>query len=114
MINAAVQADRQQYLRAAPYQHSPDRRGHATGYMPRTVKTRLGEIMLDVPQVREGSFYPEALEKGQRNQRALTLTLAELYVQGISTCNMTAIVEQRCGTSVSSSVINSFCQLQTK
>ena len=106
VINAAMQAERQQYLRAAPYQHSPDRRGHANGFKPKTVKTRLGEITLDVPQVREGGFYPEALEKGQRSERALTLTLAEMYVQGVSTRKVTAIVEQLCGTSVSSSVVS--------
>ena len=72
VINAAMQAERQQYLGAAPYQHTPDRRGHANGFKPKTVKTRLGEITLDVPQVREGGFYPEALEKGQRSERALT------------------------------------------
>ncbi len=106
VINAAMQAERQQYLRAAPYQHAPDRRGHANGYKPKTVKTRLGEITLDVPQVREGGFYPEALEKGQRSERALTLTLAEMYVQGVSTRKVTAIVEQLCGSSVSSSVVS--------
>jgi transposase-like protein len=106
VINAAMQAERQQYLRAAPYQHAPDRRGHANGYKPKTVRTRLGEITLDVPQVREGGFYPEALEKGQRSERALTLTLAEMYVQGVSTRKVTAIVEQLCGSSVSSSVVS--------
>jgi transposase-like protein len=106
VINAAMQAERQQYLRVAPYQHSPDRRGHANGFKPKTVKTRLGEIMLDVPQVREGGFYPEALEKGQRSERALTLTLAEMYVQGVSTRKVSAIVEQLCGSSVSSSVVS--------
>jgi transposase-like protein len=106
VINAAMQAERQQYLRAAPYQHNPDRQGHANGYKPKTVKTRLGEITLDVPQVREGGFYPGALEKGQRSERALTLTLAEMYVQGVSTRKVTAIVEQLCGTSVSSSVVS--------
>jgi len=106
VINAAMQAERQQYLRAAPYQHSPDRRGHANGYKPKTVRTRLGEITLDVPQVREGGFYPEALEKGQRSERALTLTLAEMYVQGVSTRKVTTIVEQLCGTSISSSVVS--------
>ena len=106
VVNAAMQAERQQYLRAAPYQHSPDRRGHANGFKPKTVKTRLGEIRLDVPQVREGGFYPEALEKGQRSERALTLTLAEMYVQGVSTRKVTAIVEQLCGFSVSSAVVS--------
>ncbi|HSG45769.1 MAG TPA: IS256 family transposase [Anaerolineales bacterium] len=106
VINAAMQAERQQYLRAAPYQHTPDRRGHANGFKPKTVKTRLGKITFDVPQVREGGFYPEALEKGQRSERALTLTLAEMYVQGVSTRKVTAIVEQLCGSSVSSSVVS--------
>jgi hypothetical protein len=82
VINAAMQAERQQYLRAAPYQHSPERQGYANGFKPKTVKTRLGEITFDIPQVREGGFYPQALEKGLRSERALTLTLAEMYVQG--------------------------------
>jgi putative transposase len=111
VINAAMQAERQQYLQVAPYQHSPDRRGHANGYKPKTIKSRMGEITLDVPQVREGGFYPGALEKGQRSERALTLTLAEMYVQGVSTRKVTAIVEQLCGSSVSSSVVSHAAKL---
>jgi putative transposase len=111
VINAAMQAERQQYLQVAPYQHSPDRRGHANGYKPKTIKSRIGEIRLDVPQVREGGFYPGALEKGQRSERALTLTLAEMYVQGVSTRKVTAIVEQLCGSSVSSSVVSQAAKL---
>lgn len=111
VINAAMQAERQQYLQVAPYQHSPDRRGHSNGYKPKTIKSRMGEITLDVPQVREGGFYPGALEKGQRSERALTLTLAEMYVQGVSTRKVTAIVEQLCGSSVSSSMVSQAAKL---
>ena len=64
VVNAAMQAERQQYPGVAPYQHSPGRQGRANGYKPKTVKTRMGEITFDVPQVREGEFYPQALEKG--------------------------------------------------
>lgn len=106
VINAAMQAERQQYLRAAPYQHTPERLGHGNGFKPKTVNTRMGEISLDIPQVREGGFYPEALEKGQRSERALTLTLAEMYVQGVSTRKVSAIVEQLCGASVSSTLVS--------
>lgn len=111
VINAAMQAERQQYLQVAPYQHSPDRRGHANGYKPKTIKSRMGEITLDVPQVRESGFSPSALEKGQRSERALTLTLAEMYVQGVSTRKVTTIVEQLCGSSVSSSVVSQAAKL---
>jgi transposase-like protein len=106
VVNAAMQAERQQYLGAAPYQRTPERQDQANGYKTKTVKTRLGEITFDVPQVREGGFYPEALEKGLRSERALTMTLAEMYIQGVSTRKVTTILEQLCGTSVSSTQVS--------
>jgi putative transposase len=106
VINAAMQGERQQHLGVAPYQHSPDRNGHANGFKPKTVKTRLGDISFDIPQVREGGFYPQALEKGLRSERALNLAMAEMYVQGVSTRKVTAIVEQLCGSEVSSTLVS--------
>jgi transposase-like protein len=106
VVNIAMQAERQQYLGAAPYQRTPERQDQSNGYKPKTVKTRLGEITFDVPQVREGGFYPEALEKGLRSERALTMALAEMYIQGVSTRKVTAILEQLCGTSVSSTQVS--------
>ena len=82
IIHVAMQAERQQYLKAEPYQHTEEREGHANGYKPKTVHTRVGSITFAIPQVREGGFYPEALEKGLRSERALMLALAEMYVQG--------------------------------
>jgi putative transposase len=106
VINTAMQVERQKYLGAGPFERSPERRGQANGYKPKTVKTRLGEVTFDVPQVREGGFYPEALEKGLRSERALKLTLAEMYVQGVSTRKVSAITERLCGTEVSSSQVS--------
>ena len=106
LINTAMKAERQQYLGAAPYQHSPERHAHGNGYKPKTLSTRLGEITFDIPQVREGGFYPQALEKGLRSERALHLALAEMYVQGVSTRKVSAIIEQLCGTSVSSTQVS--------
>jgi putative transposase len=102
IINAAMQAERQQYLGVRPYERSAERRAHANGYKPKTVQTRLGQITFNVPQVREGGFYPGALEKGLRSERALTLALAEMYVQGVSTRKVKAITEQLCGTEITS------------
>jgi transposase-like protein len=106
VMNAAMQSERQRYLGTEPYERSEGRQGHANGYKPKTVTTRMGGITFDVPQVREGGFYPQALEKGIRSERALTLSLAEMYVQGVSTRKVAAIVEQLCGTTVSSSQVS--------
>lgn len=102
LINAAMAAEREQHLGARAYERSTSRQGHANGYKPRTVRTRVGPITFAVPKVREGGFVPQALEQGLRSERALTLALAEMYVQGVSTRKVAAITEQLCGTAVSS------------
>jgi len=106
LVNAAMQAERQKHLGVEPYERSPERRGYANGYKSKTVKTRVGEVTFDIPQVRDGSFYPDALEKGLRSERALTLSLAEMYVQGVSTRKVAAITEQLCGTAVTSTAVS--------
>jgi len=106
IINAAMQAERQQYLKAEPYQHTEEREGHANGYKPKTVHTRVGNITFAIPQVREGGFYPEALEKGLRSERALLLALAEMYVQGVSTRKVKVVTEKLCGVALSSTQVS--------
>ena len=101
LINNAMQAERSKYLQAEEYERTEDRTGHANGYKPKTVKTRMGEITFSVPQVREGGFYPAALEKGLRSELALVITLAEMYIQGVSTRKVKTITEQLCGVEIS-------------
>jgi transposase-like protein len=106
LINHAMQVERSKYLQAGDYERTAERKGHANGYKPKTVRTRMGEVTFAVPQVREGGFYPSALEKGLRSERALTITLAEMYVQGVSTRKVKAITEQLCGTEISSTQVS--------
>jgi putative transposase len=101
LINNVMQAERSKYLQAEQYERTEDRKGHANGYKPKTVRTRMGEITFAVPQVREGGFYPNALEKGLRSERALVTTLAEMYVQGVSTRKVKAITEELYGVEIS-------------
>lgn len=106
MINTAIQTERSKYLKAYLYERTNQRNGYANGYKPKTVKTRIGDITFDVPQVRDGTFYPGALEKGLRSERALTMTLAEMYVQGVSARKVKSITKKLCGTSVSSTQVS--------
>lgn len=98
LLNHAMVAERSKALGAAPYERSTTRKGHANGFKPKTLQTRLGELQVDVPQVRgEVDFYPSALERGQRSERALTLAIAEMYVQGVSTRRVSAILSELAG-----------------
>jgi transposase-like protein len=106
IINTAMQLERQNHLGAGLYERSPERRDYANGYKSKTVATRVGKITFDVPQVRQGDFYPNSLEKGIRSERALKLALAEMYIQGVSTRKVAAITEQLCGFEVSSTQVS--------
>jgi putative transposase len=50
LINNAIQIERMKHLRARKYERRPERKGHANGYKPKTVKTRAVEITLEIPQ----------------------------------------------------------------
>jgi transposase-like protein len=106
VINSAMQVERQKHLGVGPYERSEKRQGHANGFKPKTVNTRIAPITFDIPQVREGGFYPQALEKGLRSERALMMALAEMYVQGVSTRKVAAITERLCGTEISSTQVS--------
>lgn len=106
LLNECMLIERQQALGAAPFQRSSERRGQANGFKPKRVKTRIGELELAVPQVRGMKFYPSALERGVRSEKALKLALAEMYVQGVATRKMAQITEQLCGCDVSSSEVS--------
>jgi len=106
LINECMKIERQQALGVGPYQRSEVRRGQANGFKPRRLKTRVGPLQLAVPQVRGAKFYPRALERGSRSEKALRLALAEMYVQGVSTSKVTKITEELCGCEISSSDVS--------
>jgi transposase-like protein len=107
LVNEAMRQERSQFLKAEPYERTDSRIGYSNGYKTKCLNTRVGPITFDVPQVRGGpDFYPSALEKGIRSEQALKLALAEMYVQGVSTRKVAAIVEQLCGSSVSSTQVS--------
>ena len=106
LLNEVMKLERAQVLGAGPYERSEGRQGHANGFKPKTVQTRMGPITPAVPQARGIDFYPSALEKGVRSERALKLAVAEMYVQGVSTRKVAAITEQLCGTEISSAQVS--------
>lgn len=106
LLNSAMLAERSEHLGAGLYERSSDRRGYANGYKDKSLKTRLGTLKLSVPQTRDGEFYPQSLTRGLRSERALLLAIAEMYVQGVSTRRVKKIVEELCGTDVSSTQVS--------
>jgi putative transposase len=100
LVNEAMRIERERHLNATPYERTETRNGYANGFKPKQFKTRLGALNLQVPQVRSGDVYPSFLERGLRSERALKVSLAEMYIQGVSTRKVSAIIEELCGFEV--------------
>lgn len=102
LLEQAALVERARALGAQAYQRTDQRTGYANGFKPKTLHTRLGPLTVQVPQARGIHFYPQCMLKGLRAERALRLALAEMYIQGVSTRKVNAILEELCGTEVTS------------
>ena len=101
LFNEAMLIERAMALNAQPYERTDQRKDYANGFKSKSVVTRVGEVELKVPQTRNSDFYPSCIEKGSRSEKSLNTAMAEMYIQGVSTRKVSAIVEQMCGTEVS-------------
>jgi len=116
LLNEAMQIERSAFLQAAPHERTAERRGYANGFRSKHLKSKLGELQLEIPRVRglgEGDegFYPSALECGVRSERALKLAVAEMYILGVSTRKVAKITKQLCGLNVTSSQVSRAAKL---
>lgn len=106
LINTAMKIERERYLGASDYERTEDRVGYSNGFKPKTIKSRVGALNFRVPQVRDSTFYPSSLEKGIRSERALRVSISEMYFQGVSTRKVSSIMEELCGLEVTSTQVS--------
>jgi putative transposase len=96
---------------ALPYERSPQRKAHRNGTRPRTLKTRVGELTLDKPQFREFPFESSVFERYCRVEQALLMTIAESYIQGVSTRKMEELVKNFGLNRLSASEVSRLCKI---
>src|SRR5215217_455974 len=106
VLQQLLEAEITEHLGAAPYQRTESRKGHRNGYKSRKLKSRVGTLELLVPQDREGIFSTQLFARYQRNEKALTLALMEMYLEGVSTRKVREVTEELCGTAFSKSTIS--------
>lgn len=92
LINQLLKAEQAEHLGVAPYERTPERTDYRSGFKPRFLKTRLGTLTLMVPQTRNG-FTTSALERYQRNERALLCGIGEMAIKGVSTRKVKDVTE---------------------
>jgi len=97
----------QEHVGAGFHERRDDRRGYRNGSKPRKLLTRVGEVELEIPQVRDCEpYHPSLFNKWQRSERALLTACAEMYFQGVSTRNVRKVLETMCGGEISSTTVS--------
>jgi transposase-like protein len=110
----AMRIERERFLGAGLYERTAARQGYANGYKPKRIDTPAGTITVDVPKTagHDGApFYPQSLERGRRSVRAVMLAVAEMYVKGVSTREVEAVMREFGIESLSSSQVSRAAKL---
>ncbi len=74
-------------------ERTEDRATHRNGYRPRRWDTRAGEVELQIPKLRQGSYFPSFLQPRKRSEQALVAVVQQAYVCGVSTRRVDQLVE---------------------
>jgi putative transposase len=76
------------------------------GHSPKTVRGELGELTLDIPRDRSGTFQPQLIPKHQRRLAGFDEKILALYAKGLTTRAIQDIVGQLYGVEVSPTLVS--------
>ena len=94
ILERAMDNELDEHLAASPYERTERRKGYRNGRKPRSLKTRVGELNLHIPQSRGcDPYHPSMFSRWQRSERALLVACAEMYFQSISTRKVQNVLE---------------------
>jgi transposase-like protein len=88
---------------ASPWKRQPNRRN---GKSPKTVQGDLGELTIDTPRDRDGTFEPQLIPKHQRRVPGFDEKILALYAKGMTTRDIQQIVQELYGVEVSANLIS--------
>ena len=85
LMQRLIELEASEQIGAGPYERTTARQTYRNGYRQRLWETRVGEIPLRIPKLRQGTYFPSLLEPCKRSEQALLAVIQEAYVLGVST-----------------------------
>lgn len=105
-----IELEAAQKIGAGKYERSDERTTHRNGYRERGLDTRVGELSLRIPKVRQGTFFPTLLEPRRRAEKALLAVVQEAYVDGVSTRKVDDLVQALGLSGIDKSSVSRICR----
>jgi transposase-like protein len=87
-----------------------DRLNYRNGYRDRTLDTRVGQLQLRIPKLRQGSYFPPFLEPRKTSERALVAVIQEAWINGVSTRRVDDLVQAMGLNGISKSQVSKLCK----
>ena len=109
LAEAVMEAEVSAHVGADYGERSEMRTTRRNGYRPRRWDTRVGSIDLQIPKLRQGSYFPALLEPRRRSERALLAVVQQAYVEGVSTRRVDDLVRSLGCEGISKSQVSRIC-----
>src|SRR3989338_4436945 len=71
LMQQLIEVEAEQKIGAGKYERAATRTVQRNGYRERGLDTRVGELSLRIPKMRQGSFFPSLLEPRRRGGEAV-------------------------------------------
>jgi putative transposase len=111
ILQQLIEAEATAVIGAGPHERSESRTAQRNGHRPRLLSTPAGDVELEIPKLRQGSFFPSLLERRRRIDRALYAVVMEAYVHGVSTRKVDDLVKALGAASgISKSEVSRICR----
>jgi transposase-like protein len=110
LVRLLMEVEVSEQIGAERYERTEERKTQRNGHRDGVWETRLGEIPLHIPRVRQGSYYPSFLEPRRRTERALMAVVQSAYVEGVSTRKVDNLVQALGLTGIDKSKVSRICQ----
>jgi transposase-like protein len=111
IYQALIEAELSAVIGAEPHERTPERVTYRNGHRPRVLTTVAGDLELQIPKLRVGSFFPSLLERRRRIDQALFAVVMEAYLHGVSTRKVDDLVRALgADTGISKSEVSRICK----
>jgi putative transposase len=110
VLQILMETDVEGLIGAGRHERSPERLNWRNGYRGRTLDTRLGQLQLRIPKLRQGSYFPPFLEPRKTSEKALVAVIQEAWIGGVSTRRVDELVQAMGLSGISKSTVSKLCK----
>lgn len=109
VAQALIEMEAAEKIGACKYERTSSRVTYRNGSRPRPWVTRVGEVTLKIPKLRQGSFFPSLLEPRRMAEKAIVSVIQEAYIHGVSTRKVDELVRAMGLDGVDKSAVSRLC-----